>query len=193
MSRVVVSREKIVAIADAVREKTGGTEALTLDGVADAIAGIVGEEEVKRLKDEVDGIIEKTLTKFENHRVTKIGGRVFFGALSLAEVYCQRVTVIGDYAFSSCTGLKKATFPSATVISTNAFGSCTSMSALILSGNTVCRLANVSGFNLSSVANGTGFVYVPATLVDQYKAATNWTVYADQIRAIEDYPEIVGG
>ena len=41
--------------------------------------------------------------------------------------------------------------------------------------------------------NGTGFVYVPAESVDTYKSATNWSTYAEQIRAIEDYPEITGG
>jgi hypothetical protein len=33
-------------------------------------------------------------------------------------------------------------------------------------------------------------VYVPASLVDSYKSATNWSEMADQIFAIEDYPEI---
>ena len=35
--------------------------------------------------------------------------------------------------------------------------------------------------------------YVPTSLVDTYKSATNWSTYAEQIRAIEDYPEITGG
>lgn len=184
--QVVVSRGKLVAVADAIRSKTETSDALTLDDMPQVIGNLDGAGMV-------DSIIEKTLTKFENHRITKIGGRVFFGALSLSEVYCQKVSNIGDYAFSSCTGLVKAIFPSATVISTNAFGSCTSLAALILSNGSVCRLANVSGFNLSSIAKGTGFVYVPKSLVDSYKSATNWTTYASQIRAIEDYPEITGG
>jgi hypothetical protein len=45
----------------------------------------------------------------------------------------------------------------------------------------------------SGFTNGTGYIYVPATLVDTYKAGTNWSTHADQIRAIEDYPEITGG
>lgn len=35
--------------------------------------------------------------------------------------------------------------------------------------------------------------YVPSTIVDGYKSETNWSTYAAQIRAIEDYPEICGG
>lgn len=32
-----------------------------------------------------------------------------------------------------------------------------------------------------------GYIYVPRSLVEEYKAATNWTVYADRFRALEDY------
>jgi hypothetical protein len=57
----------------------------------------------------------------------------------------------------------------------------------------VVTLADVDALNDSSVASGSGYIYVPAALVDSYKAATNWSTYAEQIRAIEDYPEICGG
>lgn len=40
--KVIVSREKLVAVADAVRGKTGGTDALTLDDMPGAIAGLEG-------------------------------------------------------------------------------------------------------------------------------------------------------
>jgi hypothetical protein len=48
-------------------------------------------------------------------------------------------------------------------------------------------------FASTPIASGTGYIYVPAALVDSYKGATNWSTYAAQIRAIEDYPEITGG
>ena len=65
-----------------------------------------------------------------------------------------------------------------------------SQDTLIIRSNTVCTLQSVDGFANSKVARKTGFVYVPRDLVDAYKSATNWTVYASQIRAIEDFPEI---
>ena len=46
---------------------------------------------------------------------------------------------------------------------------------------------------MTVIASGTGYVYVPSALVNSYKSATNWSTYADQIRAIEDYPDITGG
>jgi hypothetical protein len=53
----------------------------------------------------------------------------------------------------------------------------------------VCVL-NDSGTN--GVPTNT-LIYVPRELVDAYKVATNWSTHADNIRAIEDYPEICGG
>lgn len=48
-------------------------------------------------------------------------------------------------------------------------------------------------FNTTLIAAGTGYIYVPSALVDSYKATTGWADWAEQIRAIEDYPEITGG
>jgi hypothetical protein len=35
-----------------------------------------------------------------------------------------------------------------------------------------------------------GYIYVPKALIEDYKVATNWSTFADQFRAIEDYPEM---
>ena len=35
-----------------------------------------------------------------------------------------------------------------------------------------------------------GYIYVPKALIEDYKTATNWSVFTDKFRAIEDYPEI---
>lgn len=48
-------------------------------------------------------------------------------------------------------------------------------------------LANVNAFSNTMIANGTGYIYVPKALIEDYKVATNWTTYADQFRALEDY------
>jgi hypothetical protein len=54
-------------------------------------------------------------------------------------------------------------------------------------------LVNVSGVNNTPIGKGTGYVYVPSALIETYKTATNWSTFAAQFRAIEDYPEICGG
>ena len=70
----------------------------------------------------------------------------------------------------------------------NAFAYCEAMESLILrKTSAICTLANTSVFRSTPIADGTGYIYVPAALVDSYKAATNWSTYADQFRALEDY------
>ena len=62
--------------------------------------------------------------------------------------------------------------------------------------NVVIRAENPP--KLSAEFVGTSFdtttsIYVPKNSIDLYKAATNWTIYSDCYKAIEDYPEITGG
>jgi hypothetical protein len=57
----------------------------------------------------------------------------------------------------------------------------------------ICTLQVTNALSGTPIEKGTGYVYVPRDLVDAYKSASNWSTYANQIRAIEDYPEICGG
>ena len=113
---------------------------------------------------------------------------------SLASASFPNVKDIGLQAFSSCSALEKISFPKAESINEEVFTFCQSLIALILGrSDGLCNLAGTSAFISTPIESGTGYIYVPTALVDQYKAATNWTTYANQIRAIEDYPDICGG
>lgn len=74
------------------------------------------------------------------------------------------------------------------------FNVCSALTELILrKSNSICTLSNVNAINNTPIGKGTGYVYVPSALVYSYKGNTNWSAFANQIRAIEDYPEICGG
>ena len=103
----------------------------------------------------------------------------------------DRVTTIGEFAFAYNTALTWASFSAVTSIGASAFEGCSKLTAVILGAESVVTLANVSAFTGTPIASGTGYIYAPASLVDSYKVA--WSTYANQIRAIEDYPEICGG
>jgi hypothetical protein len=75
----------------------------------------------------------------------------------------------------------------------NDFNGCSVLDTLILGHSAVCPLAATTAFNNTPIAKGTGYVYVPKDLVDAYKTAENWSTFANQIRAIEDYPEVLEG
>lgn len=96
----------------------------------------------------------------------------------------------GYSPFTNCTKLKKLDFHKLESFSAYSVIGCTNLETLII------RTPSVCGFNTilqnSKIAGGTGYIYVPAALVDEYKVANSWSTYADQFRAIEDYPDICG-
>lgn len=124
---------------------------------------------------------------------TEIGTQAFRFCPNLKTVDLARVEIINSAAFNSCAGLEKVDLPNIKSIAATAFLGARTLSALILRTHSVCSLGNVNVFNNTPIASGTGYIYVPSALVDSYKTATNWTTYANQFRAIEDYPEITGG
>lgn len=159
---------------------------------------------------------QSNLTSANLPNVTSIGSNCFYGCSKLASIHAPKVTSVGSYTFMNCsslvevnfplltslatgtfqrcTGLKKADLGSVKSTSSTAFQVCSSLETVILrKSDAIVPLANVNIFASSGVEAGTGYVYVPRALVNTYKAATNWSTYANQIRAIEDYPEITGG
>lgn len=164
-------------------------------------------------------LIEGTLSgNYVNDRVTSIGEHAFTGCKSLASAnlpgvtdigesafeYCTNLTNvnlpeatgIGDYAFKDCTSLTTVDFPLVNTIGYYAFRGCTNLTALILRNTkAICKLTNptMGPFAETPIESGTGYIYVPSALIEDYKAASSWSAHANQFRAIEDYPEICGG
>ena len=48
-------------------------------------------------------------------------------------------------------------------------------------------------FDNTPIKAGYGYIYVPSSLVNTYKTATNWSTFADQIVSIDEYPKITFG
>ena len=123
-------------------------------------------------------------------RLTSIGSRCFYECRELESIYIPNLEGLTGYDFRYCTSLTKIDLPKLKNVSSYSFHSCVGLKAIILRNETLCPLENTNGFAGTPIESGTGYVYVPSKLVDSYKSATNWTAYSNQIRAIEDYPEI---
>ena len=128
--------------------------------------------------------------------VTSISTSAFYGCTSLTLMSLpEGVTSISTSAFYGCTSLTLMSLPEGvTSIGISAFYGCTALTTLILRRtDAITALGNKSAFALTPIASGTGYIYVPSALLATYQAATNWSTYSAQFRAIEDYPEITGG
>ena len=136
--------------------------------------------------------------------VTSIGGSAFSSCYSLASITIPSgVTRIGGYAFSHCYSLSSITIPSGvTSIDGSAFFNCYSLASITIpSGVTNIRSGAFSYCygvkyydftaltvvpNLVNTSAFTGIaadceIRVPASLIDEWKAAENWSTYADYI------------
>lgn len=138
-----------------------------------------------------NSIIDKSITTLQDELVTELPGNVFESCVALKKAVFGSVTTVGNYAFGNCSALEIADFHADNLsISSNAFYNCTALSALIMRSGTLSTLNNTNAFQNTGIANGTGYIYVPASLVDTYKADSSWNNYANRFRAIEDYPAL---
>ena len=120
--------EKLKAIADAIRSKTGETELLTLDAMPSAIEGIQtggGGSDA-----ELIALFEGTATEFTvPNGCTEIRQRLFYGYANLVSISLpDGITNIGEYAFYGCSNLVLTSLPSnLEIIANYALSNCTKM------------------------------------------------------------------
>lgn len=250
--------DKLSAIGNAIREKTGKEELLTLDAMPGEIRSIQsgGSADTSTIEegflnhtypsgvyrnDQVEKIYDYTF--MENYNLTSVSlpnakrcetgsfyycgnleeidlpnceyiGSQSFAYCGLKNVYLPKALSLTGSVFVRCEKLETICLPEATSSFQSAlnycislwkcdfhkmtniqkiFTGCASLTALILrKEDGICSLTASSNLSGTPIANGTGYIYVPASLIEDYKVATNWATYANQFRAIEDYPDICG-
>lgn len=184
---------------DAIREKTGSTGAIKSGDMAGRIRGISAGG------GDLDALIDGTITEVESD-IKYVRMQAFRWCTQLKKVSLPNAINIDEDAFNRCTSLSEVNVPAARAVGYDAFYCCLELVSLTLpevteihanaffeSGLTsltlpgrVCDLMSTNAFSLTPIANGEGYIYVPANLVDTYRSATNWSVYADQIVAIPE-------
>ena len=131
--------------------------------------------------------------------ITSISSAAFSGCTGITELKFPALGKTPDTSlvlysregvFHQCTSLKKVDFHIISTLGEKSFYQCSSLDTVIIRTPSICTLNNVSCFTETPIANGTGYIYVPSELVNSYKANTKWSTYANQIRSIEDYPDI---
>lgn len=92
--------------------------------------------------------------------------------------------------FQGCNklaALDLSSFDTSNIKDTNSmFQYCNVLEKLIINNNKIFKLLSSNAFTGTPIKNGTGYVYVPDDMVDTYKAATNWSAIADQIKPISE-------
>ena len=120
---------------------------------------------------------------------TNISNSAFYSCNSLTTINFPNCSTVGDGAFQYCVNLTTASFSNCTTIGYSAFQYCYNLRTLYLTGSSLCKLLNPQALDSTpiggySASAGTyGSIYVPASLVASYKAATNWAGLSSRIFA----------
>lgn len=154
----------------------------------------------------LDSVIDRSITNIESN-VTAIGDNAFYKCSKLTRISFPNAVTVGIAAFQNCSFVSVALpnavsvgnycFASNAKLTTAEFDRCESFGnlcfyqdskliRLIIRSNNVATLVNSNAFNQTPIASGTGFIYVSDELVDEYKSATNWSTFADQIKGISE-------
>lgn len=126
----------------------------------------------------------KMLTSINLPAVQTIESAVF-QLTNITNINLPAVTTLGSSVFNECASLVKVDLSSITSIGSWAFSWAPSLTTVIIRTTSQVCVLNSGVFNHSDNA----IIYVPDTLLDSYKTATNWTIYADRIKGLSELPE----
>lgn len=163
-----------------------------------------------------ESILRRTITGLDDDRFPTVGAYGLAYCADLTRVYLPNCNAVGAYAFYGCTALNDVhirhrigtsyaanAFNGCSALerldallrvsSTGGFSStfrgCSALKTLIIRNDYVATLGNTLTFQGTPIESGTGFIYVPDELVDSYKIASNWAMFADQIKPISELGE----
>ncbi len=127
----------------------------------------------------------ETLTFEPNPQYHVLPSNSFLGCTSLRKVVLpEGVTGLTSWTFRRCTSLREVVLPSTlTKLSYQAFFEDTLDSLTIKKADGVLTFSPNTATNAGLTFSADGKIYVPADLVDDYKADTNWKLLEQYIEA----------
>ena len=208
-------KDFLTDVADAIREKKGSADLINPQNFSEEIKNLpsggesytygetmecdgIGVKVVKVIKVK-DGVVTLNDNAIANqsaqeiilpNTLTSIGNSCMYNCAKLSRLILpESVTSIGPYCFRACSSLASLRIPTQVqIILDGLVLGASELTALILPANRVIELRSSPALSLTPIASGTGYIYVPSNLVDAYKSATNWSVYADSIRPLSELP-----
>ena len=125
------------------------------------------------------------LTSANLPKCISVGYGAFYYCTALTSIDLPVCESIDGGAFEYCSALTSIDLPKCTTVGDFAFNSCSKLTSVILRSTNQAKLDSTNAFNNCSALTG---IYVPDSLVSQYKAATNWSIYAAKIKPLSELP-----
>lgn len=129
------------------------------------------------------------MAKFEAPLVTSITTQSFYACNALTSLSFPVMKTIGAQGVRACKKLARVDLGTVTSIGALSFDGCSLLDTVIVRTTSVPTLVNVSAFSGTLIASGTGYIYVNDTLVENFKTASNWSTYSEQIKPLSELEE----
>ncbi len=189
------------SVADAIRERAGTSgELVWPEGFKQGVRGIVDTFDVRVANDTPfdytnDAVLRLPDRTFHASKIIKAsfaslvnaGFGTFYACADLIEFNAPNLKDTGGSVFYGCTALERLDFNLLRGINGTEFSGCSLLKTLVIRTPSLCPLYATNAFNNTPISAGTGYVYVPRSLVDSYRSASNWSNFASRFRALEDY------
>lgn len=180
--------DRLTAIGNAIRSKTGGQAPLTLSTMATQINATLQNKSVS------ESLIKRNVASIESP-VTFIGAMAFMNCTNLTSASFSIAANVGTSAFENCTSLTSISMPNAQSLASNVFRGCTGLTRLDFNNLTNINAGAFSGCtslttivlgkrvelaDVSAFANCPAIIYVNQDDYSWYANAANWnTLFAN--------------
>ena len=127
-----------------------------------------------------------SLTQVSLPMCSSIGNYAFYSCKLLSQLSIPVCSSIGNNVFYNCGLLTQVSLPVCRYIAGDAFAFCRSLSIITIVYSSVCSLGGSNVFLGTKITSSIGSIYVPASLVDAYKSAANWSYFSSRIFPISE-------
>lgn len=130
------------------------------------------------------------LTSVDFPNCITIGNSAFYNCKKLTTTNFSLCTTVKSFAFLECHSIATLSFPACTNIGQFAFWNCYNLKSFYLMCSSIPTLQFSDAFSNTpiggySASTGTyGSIYVPASLIEDYKVATNWSYFSSRFVGI---------
>lgn len=176
MAKIFIEEDSLTAIGNAIRAKTGGTEALTVpNGMVNAINSISSGGGGSGGENKLAAITEDTLTEITESDllgITKVIDYAFYQRKSLKRVYLpEGIVTIGQSVFLYCKNLEELKIPSTvTSMGATCVYNTPNLKSLTFYGTTPPTFA-ASTFEARDRYHADLVIYVPSNAISAYTAS----------------------
>lgn len=159
------------------------TQETTIDDIVSALQGKSAGGGDTSLE---DSFMTGSITYYRNDRITLTSQYCLAGRNNLITVELPNVKELQTRACFMCSNLERIELDNIERFYSGVFYGNYALKSVVIRTSTVATLVARDVFSNSTIASGTGYIYVPDDLVNSYKTATNWSEFASQIKGVSE-------